>query len=35
MDGDFEPEVWRAFDDHGAQGDIIIVVIGILSRLCV
>ena len=45
MDGDFEPEGWSAFDDHGAHGDkgnagcavvfIIIVVIGMISRLCV
>ena len=43
--GDFEPEGWSAFDDHGAHGDkgnagcavvfIIIVVIGMISRLCV
>lgn len=45
MDGDFEPEGWSAFDDHGAHGDkgnagcavvfIIIVVMGMISRLCV
>lgn len=43
MDGDFEPEGWSAFDDHGAHGEegnagcaiffIVVFVIGILATL--
>lgn len=42
-DGDFEPEGWSAFDDHGAHGEkgntgcavfiLVIVVIAIIGKL--
>lgn len=42
--GDFEPEGWSAFDDHGAHGDkgnagcglvfIAIAVVAILGKIC-
>ena len=42
-DGDFEPEGWGAFDDHGAQGEkvnaecafaiLAVVIIAIIGRL--
>ena len=43
MDGDFEPEGWSAFDDHGAHGEpgnagcaiffIVIFAIAVVSNL--